>query len=646
MPKKDYPIKPVSYTKVKLADEFWAPRIALNRTVTIPQILERCQETGRIDNFAIAAGLKKGRYAGVYPFDDTDVYKLIEAAGFSLSIHPDANLEKTLDGVIALIAAAQEKDGYLYTWRTIDPAGAADWGGPARWSNIGRSHELYNAGHLFEAAVAYYQTTGKRALLDVALKFADLVDGVFGPDKRHDVDGHPEVELGLVKLYRVTGQETYLRLAKFFIDQRGRHEGRPSYGEYHVDHKPVLEMDEAVGHVVRAAYLFSAMADVSALTGDAAYTRAIDRLWENVVFKKTYITGGIGAIGETGRAVGESFGANYQLPNLTAYNETCASIANAFWNHRMFLLHGDAKYLDVLERVAYNGALSGVSLEGDEFLYPNPLESDAKFPFNAGALTRSKWFECACCTANIARFLPSFSGNIYATRDDILYVNLFAGGSADIDLEDQTVGLAQETRYPWEGRVRIKVEPEGEKDFAVHVRIPGWAQGRPLPSDLYRYADQAEGTIGLQVNGKGVSLDLDRGFARIRRAWKKGDVIEIDLPMPVRRVLAHEAVKDDAGKVALERGPLVYCLEAADNGGRVLNLSLPDRTEFKTHVRPDFLKGIVAISGLALASIPAEKGQTSVSKEQEITAIPYFAWSNRGPGEMAVWLPRTGRAKK
>ena len=627
MPQKDYPIKPVSYTSVKLADEFWAPRIVTNWSVTIPEILKRCEETGRIDNFAIAAGLMKGRYAGVYPFDDTDIYKLIEAAGYSLSTHPDPELEKTLDGVIAKIAAAQEKDGYLYTWRTIDPVGATAWGGPTRWSNIGRSHELYNAGHLFEAAVAYYRTTGKRGLLDIALKYADLVDSVFGPDKRHDTDGHPEVEIGLVKLFRLTGEERYLKLAKFFIDQRGHHEGRKSYGPYALDDKPVLEMDEARGHVVRAAYLFSGMADVSALTGDAAYTAAIDRLWDNVVFKKFYITGGMGAIGESGNAVGETFGENYELPNLTAYNETCASIANVFWNFRMFLLHGDAKYLDVLERVAYNGALSGVSLAGDSFLYPNPLESDAKFGFNAGSTTRSKWFECACCTANIARFLPSFPGNMYAIKDDVLYINLFAAGSADVDVLEGKVNLKQTTRYPWDGAVKIAVDPGRHREFAIHVRIPGWAQGRTVPSDLYRYVDDASSPVSLQVNGAPVTLDMDKGFARIRRAWRKGDVIEIDFPMPVRRVVANEAVKEDAGKVALERGPIVYCVEAADNGGRVLDLTLPDGMGLTPEFRADLLNGVVVLKG-------------EVSPGREFVAIPYYAWANRGPGEMAVWLAR------
>ena len=630
MNQKDYPIQPASFTKVRMTDSFWAPKIETNRTVTIPSILKRCEETGRIDNFAKAAKLKPGNYAGVWPFDDTDVYKLLEAAGFSLGLRPDPELEKTLDAVIGLIAAAQEPDGYLFTWRTIDPDGVREWGGPSRWSNIARSHEHYNAGHLFEAAVAYYQSTGKRALLDVALKYADLLDHDFGPGKLRLVDGHPEVELGLVKLFRLTGEERFLRLAQFFIDERGRHDHRPDYGEYHVDAKPVLEMDEARGHVVRAAYLFSGMADVGALTGNSAYIAAIDRLWENVVFKKLYITGGMGAIGESGKAVGETFGDNYQLPNLTAYNETCASIANAFWNHRMFLLHGEAKYLDVLERVAYNGIISGVSLNGDEFLYPNPLESDGQWAFNVGSPTRSQWFDCACCTANIARFLPAFPGYMYAAKGDALYVNLFAGSEAEVEVAGRTVRLRQETRYPWEGRVAVSLGLSGPREFTLLVRIPGWALDRPVPSDLYRYLDPAAGAPSLAVNGAPVAIDLVAGFARIRRIWKDGDTVELVLPMSVRRVVAHGAVKEDAGKVALTRGPIVYCLEGADNGGRVLDLVLPDAAEITSRFEPGLLRGVVALSGTGLGE----------SGPKRFLAIPYFAWANRGAGEMAVWMKR------
>lgn len=642
---KDYPIVPVSFTDVHFNDSFWLPRIETNRKVTIPRAFEKCEETGRIDNFSKAGGLMGGEYCGVYPFDDTDIYKTIEGASYSLSIHPDPELEKYLDTVIAKIAVGQEEDGYLYTWRTIDPKGASDWGGPTRWSNVGRSHELYNAGHLFEAASAHYQATGKRNLLEVALKFADLIDSVFGSDKKHDTPGHPVIEMGLAKLYRITGKEEYLELAKFFLNQRGRHENRKSYGEYHVDHKPVFEQDEAVGHAVRAAYLYSGMADVGALTGDTAYIRAIDRLWDNVVTKKLYLTGGIGAIGNPGRARGETFGQNYELPNLTAYNETCAAIGNAFWNYRMFLLHGDAKYLDVFERVLYNCIISGVSLEGDTFFYPNPLESDGKYAFNDGALTRKEWFECACCTGNIARFLPSIPGYVYAHRDDILYVNLFIEGSAIMKLTGQAVAVQQQTRYPWDGAVKIIIDPVKSGKFAVYVRIPGWARNKPVPSGLYRYVDESGEEPLLKVNGESIDLYLEKGFARIRRYWRPGDVIELDLPMPVRRVLSHNYVKDNIGKVALERGPIVYCAEWVDNGGKVLNLLLPDESELQAEYREDLLKGLVVVKGKALA-MSVGKDSQAVKKEQDFTAIPYYAWSHRGVGEMAVWLARAESAVK
>lgn len=642
---KDYPIVPVSFTDVHFSDSFWLPRIETNRKVTIPRAFEKCEETGRIDNFSKAGGLMGGEYCGVYPFDDTDIYKTIEGASYSLSIHPDPELEKYLDTVIAKIAVGQEEDGYLYTWRTIDPKGASDWGGPTRWSNVGRSHELYNAGHLFEAASAHYQATGKRNLLEVALKFADLIDSVFGSDKKHDTPGHPVIEMGLAKLYRITGKEEYLKLAKFFLNQRGRHENRKSYGEYHVDHKPVFEQDEAVGHAVRAAYLYSGMADVGALMGDTAYIQAIGRLWDNVVTKKLYLTGGIGAIGNPGRAIGETFGQNYELPNLTAYNETCAAIGNAFWNYRMFLLHGDAKYLDVFERVLYNCIISGVSLEGDTFFYPNPLESDGKFAFNDGALTRKEWFECACCTGNIARFLPSIPGYVYAHRDDILYVNLFIEGSAIMKLTGQAVAVQQQTRYPWDGEVKIIIDPVKSGKFAVYVRIPGWARNKPVPSGLYRYVDESGEEPLLKVNGESIDLYLEKGFARIRRYWRPGDVIELDLPMPVRRVLSHNYVKDNIGKVALERGPIVYCAEWVDNGGKVLNLLLPDESELQAEYREDLLKGLVVVKGKALA-MSVGKDSQAVKKEQDFTAIPYYAWAHRGVGEMAVWLAGAESAVK
>jgi len=507
--------------------------------------------------------------------------------------------------VIDKIAAAQWEDGYIYTFYSVSRRQPEK-----RWSDIRGKHELYCAGHFFEGAVAYYQATGKRKILDVAIRLADKIDSVFGPTQKRDVPGHEEIEIGLVKLYGVTGDDKYLRLAKFFLDERGHAHGRKLQGEYSQDHKPVVEQSQPVGHAVRAGYLYSGMADVAALTGDSGYVNALDRIWENVVSKKLYLTGGIGA-----RHGGESFGNDYELPNKTAYCETCAAIANAMWNHRMFLLTGVPKYIDVLERVIYNGFLSGISLKGDKFFYPNPLASDGKHQ-------RSPWFGCACCPTNIVRFIPSLPGYAYARQGDIMYVNLFIGGSAEIKMDRNTVQLKQETHYPWDGRVKITVEPKRSAKFAIYVRIPGWALNQPVPSNLYRYLNDTQKKVTLKVNDKPFALDTDKGFARIRRSWKKGDRIELNLPMPIRRVLSHENVKDNVGKVALERGPIVYCAEWPDNSGHVLNLALPDDAPLRSEHRKDMLAGVTVLRGKAKGSYSSKDGKYTVTKEQDFVAIP------------------------
>ena len=483
--------------------------------------------------------------------------------------------------------------------------------------------------------MAHYQATGKRTLLDVALKSADLLTQVFGPGRRLDPPGHQEVEIGLVKLYRATGDKKYLDQARFFLEQRGNAAGHTLYGAYNQDHLPVLQQKEAVGHAVRAGYMYSAMADVGALTGDEGYVRALGGLWDNVVSRKLYLTGGIGA-----RREGEAFGDDYELPNRTAYAETCAAIANAMWNHRLFLLHGDAKYLDVLERIVYNGVLSGVSLDGERFFYPNPLASDGERTFNMGQKGRSAWFDCSCCPTNVARFLPSIAGYVYAQRERDVFVNLFVAGRGELSLDGLTLGIRQETRYPWDGRVRIALEPGRPAEFALHVRVPGWAQGRPVPSDLYRYAEAGAEAFTLAVNGQPVKPEIVQGFAVLRRTWKAGDAIELTLPMSVRRVLSHEKVAADAGRVALERGPVVYCAEAVDNGGRAFNLVLPDDAKLEARERPDLLGGVTVVTGRALALQPTDDGRSVVTREQDFLAVPYHVWAHRGDGEMAVWLPR------
>ncbi len=626
----DYPIKPVPFTAVHLSDVFWAPRIEINRTVTIPFAFEQCEKSGRMDNFVRAAAALRGeelknKALPPYPFDDTDPYKVLEGASYALAVKPDPKMKAYLDDLIAKIGAAQEPDGYLYTARTINPQHPHDWSGPKRWErDPDQSHELYNAGHLFEAAAAHFQATGERNLLDIAVKEANLLCNTFGPNKLHIWPGHEIVEMGLVKLYRATGERRYLDLAKFFLDVRG-----PGGDEYHQSHIKPVDQTKAVGHAVRAGYLYSGMADVAAMTDDQRYLHAIDAIWENVVGKKLYLTGGIGAMG-----AGEAFGDDYQLPNLSAYCETCAAVANDYWNLRLFLLHGDAKYIDVMERTLYNGLISGVSLDGKLFFYPNPLESD-------GQHQRSPWFGVACCPGNITRFLASVPGYVYAQRDGALYVNLYAGGVADVKMDDgRTIKITQETRYPWDGAVKIKVEPDKPGEFTVNVRIPGWARDEAVPSDLYKFMDKAKEPVTIKVNGGNVPSALDKGYVGLKRSWKSGDVIELNLPMPVRRILANNKVADDVGKVALQRGPLVYCIEWPDvKDGKVLNLLLPDKAAISAEFRADLLGGVEILRGEAL-SLRWTEGHKIEKEKVEFTAIPYYAWANRGPGQMAVWLAR------
>jgi DUF1680 family protein len=623
------PIRAVPFTEVQLTDSFWRPRLATNRTVTIPHILRQNEETGRVDNFRKAAGAMEGKYEG-RRFNDTDLYKVIEAASYALAQDYDPALDAEVDELIALIAAAQEEDGYLFPARTIDPDSPAPGVGTSRWIHeAAGSHELYNAGHLIEAAVAHHRATGKTSLLEVATRFADLIDREFGPDARRDIPGHEEIEVALVELSDLTGETRYLELAKFFIDERGRkHDGEP-YPEgtnfaiyndraYKQDHLPVVEQKKASGHAVRATYLYTGMADVAARTEAPGYRESLESIWKDVVSTKLYLTGGIGS-----RGTFESFGEDFELPNATAYTETCASIGNDLWNHRMFLASGEARFLDVMERILYNGTLSGVSAAGDRFFYTNPLESE-------GNVERSAYFEVACCPANVARLLARLPGMIYAQRGDEIFVSLYAGSEAEIELESGRVRVKQETRYPWDGGVRLEVAPDEPLPIALHLRVPGWVRGEPVPSDLYRFADaEEESAPSLRVNEESVSIPTDQGFVTIQRVFRTGDIVELDLPMPARRVRSHASVEGNQGRLALQRGPLVYALEAADNEGKVLDLVLPAAGEVEAALREDLLGGVVVLSGPALRS----------GAEARFTAIPYFAWANRGTGEMAVWIP-------
>jgi uncharacterized protein len=619
----DYPIQPVSFTQVSLTDRFWQPRLLTNVQVSIPYAFRKCEETGRIRNFEIAGGLAQGSFGTQFPFDDSDVYKIIEGAAYSLQVAPDPKLEEYVDSIIEKIAAAQEEDGYLMTWRTIDPSRPpTTWSGTEeRWSDIKGGHELYNMGHLYEAAVAYQEATAKPRLMEIALKNADLICDTFGPGKRMEVPGHPEIEIGLFKLYRVTKAPKYLELARFFIDQRGNAEGHQLYGEYAQDHLPLLQQSEAVGHAVRAGYLYSAMADLVALAGDEAYRNALNRLWENVVQRKTYLTGGIGS-----RHEGESFGADYELPNLEAYNETCAAISNVFWNHRMFLLEGDSKYIDVLEQTLYNGVLAGIGMGGDTFFYPNPLESDGIYEFNQGSCSRQPWFNCSCCPSNATRFIPSVPGYVYALQEEQLYVNLYIQGAASMEIAGQSVEIEQVTDYPWDGRVMIKVQPRQARHFAVLLRIPGWTGAGPMPGDLYRFAEAPIQETAVLLNGEALPLPHPvKGYLRFERTWKPGDSLELQLPMPVRRVHSSPKVAANSGRLALQRGPLVYCAEAVDNED-FKRLTLTENDPLSPLTRTGLLNGIVTIEG-------------EVTGNRQATFIPYYAWAHRGAGAMRVWLP-------
>jgi uncharacterized protein len=640
-PGRDYPYKPVPFTAVTVEGGFWGPRMQTNREVTVWYDFKKCEETGRIDNFAVAGGLKAGGFRGIY-FNDSDVVKVIEGAAYALALQPDKKLDRYLDELIAKIAAAQEDDGYLYTARTIGDPKYNFPGKEARWSHLGHGHELYNVGHMYEAAVAHYRATGKRAFLDVAIKNADLVCRVFGPrqGQRIDVPGHEEIEMGLVRLYRVTGDEKYLRQAKFFIDMRGRKDKRGTvYGPYCQDHKPVVEQTEAVGHAVRGGYLYAGVADVAALTGDQDYLRAIDRIWEDVLESKLYL---IGSVGQHG--AGEGYAGAWKLDNLKAYNETCAAIALALWNHRMFMLHGHARYIDVLERILYNGFLSGVSLSGDRFFYPNPLACDMHFKFNHGSMERSPWFGCSCCPVNVVRFLPSIPGMAYATRGDAVYVNLFVNGQAETQVNDLAVTLTQRTEYPWQGQVRIEVNPARMQAFTVKLRVPGWVRGRPVPSDLYRYMGDTPPFEGVLVNGKKVDSTIGPdGYLALRRTWMAGDRIELEWPLSIRRVLAHDNVEPDRGRVAVERGPIVYCMEGVDhahNNSKVMNAFLPDASDLTAGHRPDLLGGVTTLRGRARAVDRQDDG-TITESSMDLTLIPYYAWCHRGANEMQVWIPRT-----
>lgn len=623
-----YPIDPVPFTSVKVTDNFWGQRLKASREVTIPLAFSKCEETGRYENFIKAAHPSDTIKVGGLSFDDTDVYKTIEGASYLLQTYPDKKLEHYIDSVLVIVAAAQEPDGYLYTSRTMNPKHPHEWAGIKRWETVeDLSHEFYNLGHMVEGAIAHYQATGKTNFLDIAKKYADCVCREIGdgPGQVARVPGHQIAEMALAKLYLVTGDKKYLDQAKYFLDKRGYTSRKDKYSQAHM---PVVEQDEAVGHAVRAAYMYAGMADVAALTGDSAYIKAIDRIWDNIVGKKYYITGGIGATSN-----GEAFGENYELPNMSAYCETCAAIGNVYVNHRLFLLHGDSKYYDVVERTLYNGLISGVALDGGAFFYPNPLES-------MGQHQRQPWFGCACCPSNIARFIPSLPGYVYAVKNDDIYVNLYMANTGTLDVNGKEVVLSQEGNYPWNGDITIKIDRNNAGEFGLKLRIPGWVKNQPVPSDLYYYNDNKRLGYTVKVNGVAANGTLTPdGYYTIDRKWKKGDKVEVHFDMEPRTVVANNKVEADRGRIAVERGPIVYCAEFPDNDFEVLSAFMNQNPKFTEKYSSDKLYGIVELSTDAQVLSYDDKGRLT-SKDVKLNMIPYYAWNHRGRGQMAVWLPQ------
>ena len=654
-----YPYTQVPFTSVKITpNTFWGDRIQAAREVTIPLAFSKCESEHRYKNFEMAAytlqhpghpGLQTpewdvAKFMG-FSFDDTDVYKTIEGASYVLQTYPDAKLKAYIDSVLDVVAAAQEPDGYLYTARTINPEHPHQWAAKNRWeAEEHASHELYNLGHMVDAACAHYQATGSTKFLDIAKRYADCVIKEVGPKPGQAcvVPGHQIAEMALARLYVLTGEKKYLDEAKFLLDYRGKTKVKNVYSQ---SDKPVVDQTEAWGHAVRAGYMYAGMADVAALTGDTAYINAITTIYENIVSKKYYLTGGVGA-----RHQGEAFGADYELPNLTAYNETCAAISMVYLFERMFLLRGEAKYIDCLERTLYNGVISGMSVDGGKFFYPNPLSSDGVFTFNADRTkTRQPWFGCACCPSNLSRFIPSMPGYIYGVRDNNLYVNLFASNTATIAVGGKNVTLEQSTQYPWDGDIAIKVLQNKAKTFNMLVRIPGWVLNQVVPSDLYSFSDDILSGYEVTVNGQRVDGELQNGYLVINRNWKKGDVVRIHFDMPVRTVIANLRVADDRGRVAVERGPLVYCAEWADNEGiNPHHLLLARQPQFE--VEPAYSIQNTEGDGktFQVTAITAQAQDVHVNREGRIAAkdvkvklIPYYAWNHRGAGKMDVWLARS-----
>lgn len=639
-----YPYQGITFNKVHLNDNFWLPKIEVNRTETIPWSFHQSKITGRIKNFEQAAA-RSGKLCGVYVFDDSDVYKIIEGASYSLQIKYDKKLDNYLDSLISVIGAAQEPDGYLYTTRTMGDQ--HEWMGTERYEKEHElSHELYNMGHFYESATAHFLATGKRNMLDLAIKNANHLLTVFGPGKKSVAPGHQVIEIGLVKLYLATGDKRYLDLSQFFIECRGKRIYAKTAGdkeatvwetgEYWQDHKPAIEQTEAIGHAVRATYLYSGMADVAALTQNQAYINAINKIWENAAGKKTYITGGIGSSGGW-----EGFGPDYQLPNESAYCETCAGIGNVYWNHRMFMLTGESKYMEMVERTLYNGILGGIGLDGKSFYYANPMEYTNRNGKLSGENKRSPWFQCSCCPSNICRFMPSIPGYIYAQKADQVFVNLYIGSETSFDIDTKNkIGLKQFSNMPWDGKIKFELSTNNKKgtQFSLNLRVPGWIDGRIFPTDLYNVKEVSEYGEILKINGEAVGIRRNKsGYFEINRLWKNGDVVELNLPLKTQKVYSNEKIETNKNLVAIQHGPLMYCAEFADNEGKTSNIVFGSNNTFKSNFDPSLLNGVLTLSTDAKVINFTDQDISTISKP--IKLIPYFARSNRGIGEMKLWFP-------
>ena len=618
-------IEPVSFADVNITDEFWKPKIDKVATKTLSACIYQTEvATPRIKNFEKVARKKGEKHEGIF-YDDSDVFKALEAMAYSLKTHPSAEMEKKCDEWIDKIAAAQQPDGYLNTWYTLK--GLQD-----KYTDMSM-HEDYNAGHMIEAGVAYYNATGKRKLLDVCIKWADQFDALFGPGKKDWVTGHQELELALVKLYKVTKNKKYLNLADWLLSERGKKLAKGytwtdwKDTAYAQDVLPVKQQTQITGHAVRAMYMYTGAADVAAQTGDVDYMKAMRNVWEDVVYRNMYITGGIGSAGSN-----EGFSVDYDLPNEQAYCETCASVGMVFWNQRMNSLTGNAEYIDVLERSLYNGALDGLSLSGDRFFYGNPLAS-------RGQHQRREWFGTACCPANVARLVASLGNYIYAKSDDAIYVNLFVGSNTTIPLKVGNVGVKMETNYPWDGKVKLMIDPAKNSKFNLYLRIPGWAQGQTSTNDLYDLSDFGSAIIYLKVNGKDEAVRMENGYMIIDREWKKGDIVMYELPMQTNKVIAREELKQDKGRIAIQRGPVVYCIEGADNNGKAWNVIIPENTKFETIDYKVLDESVKALTAEVPVITVGEDGLSLKTEKKKIIAIPYYTWANRGKNEMQVWLP-------